>query len=437
MRKLCKQLIKQWYLKLVLIIFAVLFLGVSKEVSASETKQMSYLIKVNRACNTITVYEKNEEGNYVLPVKAIACSVGKNGATITGTFQTQGKYRWKALMGDVWGQYSTRIVGGILFHSVYYYEYGNPASLATKEFNKLGTAASHGCIRLSVADAKWIYDNCSIGTTVVIYDDKNNPGPLGKPDTIKLPVKVRWDPTDPSSQNPYKDLQPKISGLKDIALEWGESVDLLKGISAKSSLGVTITSKITVKGEVNTKVPGNYEITYSVTDELGRSAEKSITVTVADIPAPPVLSGVSDKVVGGGVEINRDYVLSGVEAYCADVKLDKKLIEVDIKEVEQGVYKVTYLISLNNSVCTEKATYYVDREAPILLGIEERKLEMGRIPDKKAALEGIGVSDNYSQIQVSDISVTITKLSDGSYLVIYEVMDEVGNSAAAQAVFSK
>jgi len=35
--------------------------------------------------------------------------------------------------------------------------------------NKLGSPASHGCIRLKVEDARWIYNNCPAGTTVTVY----------------------------------------------------------------------------------------------------------------------------------------------------------------------------------------------------------------------------------------------------------------------------
>jgi lipoprotein-anchoring transpeptidase ErfK/SrfK len=34
---------------------------------------------------------------------------------------------------------------------------------------RLGINASHGCVRLSLSDAKWIYDNIPSGTTVVVY----------------------------------------------------------------------------------------------------------------------------------------------------------------------------------------------------------------------------------------------------------------------------
>ena len=72
-------------------------------------------------------------------------------------------------------------------------------------------------VRLNVKDAKWIYDNCPIGTTVTIYDSKD-PGPLGKPEAIKVSAasKMGYDPTDIwSENNPYIKNQPVIKGVKN------------------------------------------------------------------------------------------------------------------------------------------------------------------------------------------------------------------------------
>ena len=43
--------------------------------------------------------------------------------------------------------------------------------LNVKSYNKLGRRASHGCIRMLVSDAKWMYDNIKKGTTVHITED--------------------------------------------------------------------------------------------------------------------------------------------------------------------------------------------------------------------------------------------------------------------------
>jgi uncharacterized protein YjdB len=145
-----------------------------------------YVIKVNRQMNCVTVYKDGT------PVKAMVCSVGS--ATPVGTFHIIERYRWRLMIHNVYAQYATRIVGSILFHSVPYTSQNN-RTLQTEEYNKLGTTASAGCVRLSCEDAKWIYDNVANGATVIIYDSPD-PGPLGKPTSIKIPAGQTWDPTD-------------------------------------------------------------------------------------------------------------------------------------------------------------------------------------------------------------------------------------------------
>lgn len=163
-----------------------------------------YYIYVNRAANTVTVYGIDRDGAYTIPYKAFVCSASES--TVLGTFTTTRGHEWGSLIGGVYAQYSTRITGPFLFHSVPYYRYGDPSSLETEEYNKLGTLASAGCIRLSVEDAKWIFDNCPPGTTVRIYDDADDPGRLGKPEPLTIdPDDARsgWDPTDPDPRNPW------------------------------------------------------------------------------------------------------------------------------------------------------------------------------------------------------------------------------------------
>lgn len=420
---------------LILGIVAMLTAASTQVVYAKEELKHPYLIKVNRACNTITVFEKDNDDKYTVPVKAMVCSVGKGTRTITGTFNTKEKYRWKLLMGDVWGQYATRIVGGILFHSVYYYGNCNPATLATKEYNKLGTAASHGCIRLTVADAKWIYDNCPVGTTVVIYDDKKNPGPLGKPESITLPTTVRWDPTDTNEKNPYKNKLPKITGAKNITLEHGKTVDFLSGIKAVSSLGNDITKKLSVEGDVDYQIPGKYKITYNVTDELNRECKKTITVTVnAPILPPdinPELKGVTDRVVNA--DVTKELALSGVEAYYSDICLDKNYINVQIDEVNKDEYYITYQLTYDGRTTQEHASFYVDREAPVIDGVSDLTLEIGEMPSEGYLLDKISVSDNYTSTNKILISAALVENTDGSYQVNYEAVDEAGNKTIKEA----
>ncbi len=179
---------------------------VSEGINVSEKEGFPYLIAVNRAASTVTVYTLDEEGRYTVPYMAMVCSGGSD--TPLGFFATPVDYPWRLLSGPCYGQYATRIWDAYLFHSVPYYTQ-HKDDLEYDQYNQLGTPASLGCIRLAVVDVKWIYDNCDLGTRVIIYDDENDPGPMGKPGTIYTDPADEtlrgWDPTDPDPENPWDD----------------------------------------------------------------------------------------------------------------------------------------------------------------------------------------------------------------------------------------
>ena len=165
-----------------------------------------YYIEVIRNQNVVIVYGLDSNKEYTKIVKVFICSVGKsNSKTPLGTFKTQDKASWGWLVGNLYGQYYTRITGSILFHSVPYTKKAKN-TLEWDEYNKLGSPASKGCVRMTVKDVKWIYDNCPRGTTVKIYDG-NLPKGVSKPSVNKIngdsPNKG-WDPTDPDKNNPWK-----------------------------------------------------------------------------------------------------------------------------------------------------------------------------------------------------------------------------------------
>ncbi len=180
--------------------------------------QSKYYIKVNNQMNTVTVYKKEDNGEYK-PIKAMVCSTGQV-TPRNSTYTIRRKYTntsagWRQLFGHgpykyVYGQYSQWITGDILFHSVPYITNGDKSSLEWYEYNKLGTTCSQGCVRLTCADAKWLFDNCPVGTPVEFYDSAD-PGPLGKPSFQYISEndsRRGWDPTDPDPANPWRNSTP-------------------------------------------------------------------------------------------------------------------------------------------------------------------------------------------------------------------------------------
>ena len=257
----------------------------------SEAKAAStYKIKVNKQCCTVTVYKYDTEKQKYKALKAFVCSPGY--ATPVGTFGLGEKMRWHTLDGPTYGQYCTRITGSILFHSVWYYE-AKKDTQSYVQYNKLGTLASHGCVRLTVGDAKWIYDNVPSGTPVTIYNSKT-PGPLGKPAAIKVKGYQGWDPTDPDPSNPYLKKNPKIKGIQNKEIKFGSTFDIKSGITATNTTGFDITKRIKTEvyyraseavayekvKKLDTKKAGQYKVIYRVTDEIGHKKKRTAIYTI-------------------------------------------------------------------------------------------------------------------------------------------------------------
>lgn len=243
--------------------------------------QYVYSLTVNRRTNTVTAYTYDQSGKYTVPVRAMVCSCGKEGDSMTPTGEYEVYYRedWLSLSGNVYGQYISGFYGDFLFHSVPYYT-PNCSDLKVEEFNKLGNNASEGCVRLMAADVLWIYENCPVGTSVKVIDADVSADPLGKPPTVKISNGIKWDPTDPDPANPYKGKMPVITGVEDVTLSKGGTFDAMKDVKATDICGNDITDRVTIKGSVVSDKPGVYYLTYTVWDEFGRTVEEDRVVIV-------------------------------------------------------------------------------------------------------------------------------------------------------------
>ena len=119
------------------------------------TSGTSYLILVSRSRHEVGVF-RGSFNNWNC-IKFWSCVTGAPSTpTITGEYRTTG-FKRTNLSTDTRARWCTQINGGYFFHSI----------LASN--SELGNSQSHGCIRLAVENAKWIYDNIWQGTKVYIY----------------------------------------------------------------------------------------------------------------------------------------------------------------------------------------------------------------------------------------------------------------------------
>lgn len=130
----------------------------------------TYKLLVDIKHQVVIAYVKDELGEFTVPVRYMVCTSGGNGNyTPTGVFEA-GDHRVRFGLfhsAGVYGQYWTQIYGNFYFHTLLYGE--RDASTYTRSSYKLlGMRGSHGCVRLLVPDARWIYYNIAPGTEIEI-----------------------------------------------------------------------------------------------------------------------------------------------------------------------------------------------------------------------------------------------------------------------------
>jgi lipoprotein-anchoring transpeptidase ErfK/SrfK len=122
----------------------------------------NFRIDVNLTAQLVSVYYNDNL------IKRLKCSGGTaENPTITGTFTTNKKiyYAWVPKFNEG-AYYWVRFYGAYLFHSVPFDKNGN---MIAEEASKIGTPASHGCVRMALEDAKWFYETLPLGIKVTIH----------------------------------------------------------------------------------------------------------------------------------------------------------------------------------------------------------------------------------------------------------------------------
>lgn len=131
-------------------------------ITVDEVNPDNYLIEVSLNEQKVRVFYKNEL------IKEMVCSSGDAlSQTPKGTFKTSDKIKYSWLPEyNAGAYYFVRFFGPYLFHST---PVDKDGKIIESEQINLGRPVSHGCVRLDINDAKWLYEFVPSGTTVKIY----------------------------------------------------------------------------------------------------------------------------------------------------------------------------------------------------------------------------------------------------------------------------
>lgn len=162
-----------------------------------EDDGLPYYLYVEKGSFTLTIYEKDENGEYTKVYKTYRIAHGGN-KTPAGIYTLGGdevRERWHDFPDGGTVQYATRYEGRLYIHSPLYAT-SDPTQMWPKYYNGdhgIGLESTGGCLRMVTEASKFIYENCPEGTTLEIV----NGSPRGTTsEDIPSRNGLRIDPTD-------------------------------------------------------------------------------------------------------------------------------------------------------------------------------------------------------------------------------------------------
>lgn len=161
----------------------------AKPATTTKATLKSYRIDIDLTNQICTVYGIYSNGSTKALMSEFVSTARKGKTTPTGNFKIQGasggrkaKYRTaKMSSGKAYAEYLCRFHGAKCMHTVPYKTRQTTGHVNKTEFNKLGTPASAGCVRMPYKLAKYIYTNCPVGTPVKVFKGTKGKYPMGKP----------------------------------------------------------------------------------------------------------------------------------------------------------------------------------------------------------------------------------------------------------------
>lgn len=223
-----------------------------------------------------------------------------------------------------------------------------------------------------------------------------------------------------------------------------------QGATASDAEDGDITASIITSGSVDHTTPGNYVITYSVTDSHSNSVTETRTITVAPNNVPTIT------IIGGAVDVIRGttYVEQGANAADAeDGSLTASIvITSNVDESTVGSYLVTYTVTdSDNNTVSETRVVNVLPSVPVFTFSDSTVGTKSSIISNVTQIFtlGAGIVSDLNIIAVDGNGVDITgnivvggyvaptsnhAMAAGSYQTTMDVVDENGTALAQLVV---
>lgn len=203
--------------------------------------------------------------------------------------------------------------------------------------------------------------------------------------------------------------------------EVGHAFDPLQGVTADDYQDGDLTTEIKVAGNVDTSKPGDYELTYAVTDKNGTVTTLKRSVTVfATAPTLDVSKVPTELKVGD--QFNPKANVTAVSPY-GDV-----IVAVDgsVDTSKPGSYELAY-------TATDKFGQKTVKQVTINVVADKPTLDLSKVPTKLKVGDqfepkaSVTATSPYGDVTV-DVDGSVDTSKPGSYVLTYTVTDKFGQT---------
>jgi lipoprotein-anchoring transpeptidase ErfK/SrfK len=170
---------------------------------------------------TLVAYSKADDGTYTHIARVMRMAIGEGTMTPSGKFKLGIRYIWYYF--DKSYEYAHYAVSynenmGLKIHGPLFLK-KDPTTMNDTSYERIGTKDTRGCLRLTTADAYWVYSNCASGTILEIVTNTTREG---FPSTPSLPdiIISGQDPTDPNLPAPAATTTTAASATAGALTAW-------------------------------------------------------------------------------------------------------------------------------------------------------------------------------------------------------------------------
>ncbi|WP_099222977.1 immunoglobulin-like domain-containing protein [Listeria costaricensis] len=262
-------------------------------------------------------------------------------------------------------------------------------------------------------------DTSKAGEYHVTYEVTDSTGA-----TTTKTIKVTVDPLAPNLNIP-----PRILA-KDITVEQGSTFDPLQHAAAADVEDGNITSSLVVTAnDVDTSTPGEYHVTYEVTDSAGATTTKTITVTVNPAPNTPPTIDANDVTVDYGSNFDPLDYATASDKEDGDITSSLVVVSNDVDTSVPGEYNVTYEVTDSAGATTQKTIIVTvnpePNKAPVITA-KDLTIDQGSTFDPLDHAYAFDLEDGNITADLVVKENTVDTSTPGVYSVTYEVTDSAG-----------